>query len=262
MRSVWSIFKFVAIDNFKSAWSLGYALFIAASTFGLIYFTGSFSRAVVSLMNIVILIVPLVSCLMMAMYYFNKSDFLTLLLAQPIRREHAFLGMYFGVLIPLNAALIIGLGLGFIGGLQQGADLQPLLLLLVVGLLLSGIFSAVALFICTVTRDRLRGIGIALVLWLFMAVIYDGLMLAYFIVFAEYPIEQHAIVFSLLNPIDLGRIMVMLHLDISALLGYSGAVFQKFFGSTGGAVSAALAMCVWWIAPLLLVLRAARKKDF
>lgn len=38
------------------------------------------------------------------------------------------------------------------------------------------------------------------------------------------------IVLSALNPIDLGRILVLLKMDVAALLGYTGAVFRQFLG--------------------------------
>ena len=112
------------------------------------------------------------------------------------------------------------------------------------------------------SRDKLKGVGLALFTWLFLAVIYDGLMLMYFIVFSEYPIEQHAIVLCLLNPIDLSRIFIMLQLDISALMGYSGAVFQKFFGTGMGMTVSLLALATWIVIPILGLLAIARKKDY
>jgi hypothetical protein len=39
------------------------------------------------------------------------------------------------------------------------------------------------------------------------------------------------IILSALNPIDLGRILFLMKFDIAALMGYTGAVFQRFFGS-------------------------------
>ena len=262
MKAVWSIFKFVFIDNLRSVWSIAYMLFFTISTYALIYFTGSFTRSMVSIMNIVILIAPLVSTMMTSMYYFNKTDFLYLLLAQPVKRSHAFLGMYLGIAVTLSLSVGLGLALGMLIG--QGSLQNPALLITMisVGVLLSLIFSGLALFICVASRDKLKGIGLALFTWLFMAVIYDGLMLMYFIVFSEYPIEQHAIFLSLLNPIDLSRIFIMLHLDISALMGYSGAVFQKFFGTGIGMFVSILALLSWIVLPILALVAKARKKDY
>lgn len=262
MKTVWSIFKFVFLDNLRSIWAIAYLLFMALSTYALIYFTGSFSRAMVSIMNIVILIAPLVSTMMTSMYYFNKTDFLYLLLAQPVKRAHVFLGMYLGIAVTLSLAAGAGLGLGMLLSASQVEGTSVLLNLILSGVLLSLIFSSLSLLISVASRDKLKGIGLALFVWLFMAVIYDGLMLMYFIVFSEYPIEQHAIALSLFNPIDLCRIFIMLHLDISALMGYSGAVFQQFFGTGMGMAISLATLVLWIVLPLWGMIAKAKKKDY
>jgi Cu-processing system permease protein len=66
----------------------------------------------------------------------------------------------------------------------------------------------------------------------------------------------------LLNPIDLGRVLVLLDLDLSAMMGYTGAVFRRFFGGTLGAGVALGALALWVAAPLGLAARGFRRKDF
>ncbi|MCC6570788.1 MAG: ABC transporter permease, partial [Chitinophagales bacterium] len=66
---------------------------------------------------------------------------------------------------------------------------------------------------------------------------------------------------SALNPIDLGRILILLRLDESALMGYTGAVFKDFFGTTIG-TSIAFATLVLWIAiPVMISTRKFNRKD-
>jgi Cu-processing system permease protein len=95
-----------------------------------------------------------------------------------------------------------------------------------------------------------------------MAVIYDGLFLLLVISFNDYPLEKVVLFTTLLNPVDLSRILILLELDISALMGYTGAVFNKFFGSNLGMAMAFSSLTVWLIAPVWYMLRLARKKDF
>lgn len=45
----------------------------------------------------------------------------------------------------------------------------------------------------------------------------------------DYPLEKATLTLVLLNPVDLGRILMLMQLDISALMGYTGAFFQQFF---------------------------------
>lgn len=262
MGTIRSIFSFVFLDNLKSAWAIAYLLFYAVTAYSLIYFTGSFSRSFASLMNVVILITPLVSTMMASMYYFNKTDFIYLLLSQPVKRSHTFIGIFLGIAVMHSLAVGTGLSIGILLANPQVESPAVLYILILSGILLSFIFTSIALFICVRSRDKLRGIGIAMGCWLFLAVIYDGLLLMYFIIFSEYPIEEHAIVLSTFNPIDLARIFVMLKLDDAALMGYTGAVFSKFYGSGTGVLVSIGAMFMWIIVPLLGLIRVGNRKDF
>jgi Cu-processing system permease protein len=95
-----------------------------------------------------------------------------------------------------------------------------------------------------------------------MAVIYDGLFLLSLIVFEEYPLDTFSLVATMLNPIDLSRILILLKLDISALLGYTGAVFKSFFGTGWGFLLSMAMLCCWTGIPVWWLVRNAKKKDF
>ena len=98
--------------------------------------------------------------------------------------------------------------------------------------------------------------------WLFLAVIYDGILLLLFMFFEHYPLDRFALVMTLFNPVDLSRVLIMLQLDISALMGYTGAVFRKFLGTATGMAIAYTALTLWIILPVLGFLRLAGRKDF
>ena len=99
-------------------------------------------------------------------------------------------------------------------------------------------------------------------MWLFLAVIYDGLFLISLIVFNEYPLDKASLLVTMFNPIDLSRILILLKLDISALLGYTGAVFKKFFGTNFGLFISLFVMILWVVLPVWRINRKLRKKDF
>jgi Cu-processing system permease protein len=69
------------------------------------------------------------------------------------------------------------------------------------------------------------------------------------------------VVMSGLNPIDLGRILILLKMDISALMGYSGAIFRDSFGSGTGFMIALLVMIAWILIPAWFSLRKFSRKD-
>jgi Cu-processing system permease protein len=64
------------------------------------------------------------------------------------------------------------------------------------------------------------------------------------------------------NPIDLARIMITMNLDISALMGYTGAVFKNFFGTSTGMMASFGMLFVWIVVPILLMMRKLNRKDF
>ena len=142
------------------------------------------------------------------------------------------------------------------------AEISNFLTLLMAGSFLTFIFVGIAYFATILNNDRIRGFGLAIFIWLFMAVIYDGLILLTMVFFKDYPLEKAAIFMSLLNPIDLSRILIMLKLDIAALLGYTGAVFKNFFGTGFGLAFTSLSLVFWILLPILLMLRYLKKKDF
>jgi Cu-processing system permease protein len=214
-------------------------------------------------MNIIIILVPLIGTIFGVMYYYNSKEFTELLLAQPVKRSSIFIGQYLGVALSLSMSLIIGLGIPFaLYGLFQSNEIWDFLLLLVTGAFLTLIFTALAFNIALYNENKIKGFSYAILLWLFMAVIYDGLFLMSLILLESYPLDTLSIGTTMFNPIDLSRILILLKLDISALLGYTGAVFQKFFGTGFGLVLSISVLSLWVILPVLNIYRKSRKKDF
>ncbi len=179
------------------------------------------------------------------------------MLAQPLRRSDIFLGQYLGVAVSLCIAFGVGVGIPVLlyEGTLRGA------MLVGCGLLLTLAFVSMAFLATVLSRDKARGIGIALLLWFFCTILYDGLVLMGMFAFSDYPLEKVIIGMTFLNPVDLARIAMLLQLDAAALMGYTGALFQHFFGSVLGGGLAVLAMLAWVAGPLWAAVRIFRKKD-
>ena len=64
-----------------------------------------------------------------------------------------------------------------------------------------------------------------------------------------------------LSPIDLARIQILLHLDVSTMMGYTGAIFKDFFGTTVGLVISFLLLCLWIFVPYIISLVKFKHKD-
>jgi Cu-processing system permease protein len=247
----------------RSRWSYVYFLFYLLLGIVLLFLNNDLSKAVITFMNVIIMLVPLIGTIFGVMYYYDSKEFTELLLAQPIRRSHIFLGQYFGVALSLSMSLILGLGLPFIFyGIFKSNAIWDFALLLVTGAFLTLIFTALAFNIALANENKIKGFGYAILLWLFMAVIYDGVFLLSLVMFNDYPLDKFSLIASMFNPIDLSRILILLKLDISALLGYTGAVFQKFFGTSQGLIISIFVLSLWVIISTYNIFRISRKKDF
>lgn len=247
----------------RSRWLLGYAALLFAMSTLLLWFGGSGARALLSLVNVVLLLLPLVSVVFGTLYVYNAREFIELLLAQPVSRGAVYIGLYGGLAIPLCLALVLGVGAPLaIEAIRDPTVVRPLVLLVLVGTLLTLVFTAFALCVAVLVEERSRGFGAALLVWLGCTVIYDGLILLVLTVFRDYPLETPVLVLTFLNPIDLGRVVLLLTFDVALLMGYTGTVFARMFGHPGGLAAAMLMLAVCAAVPFWAGYRWFRRKDF
>jgi Cu-processing system permease protein len=263
MKVTAKIARYEIRDVIRSRWLIGYTLFFLLITDALFRFGGGGEKALLSLVNVVLLLIPLVAIVFSTVYLYAAREFIELLLAQPIKRRQVFTGLYIGLTLPLSLGFVAAVCIPFI--LHRGvSNAQPgtFAALLLAGIALTFIFTALAFLIVARTEDRMKGLGLAVALWLFLAVLYDGLVLLLISVLADHSIEQLLLGLMVANPMDLARVALLLQFDVAALLGYTGAVMQKFFGRSMGVAVTSLALAIWVLAPLLGGMRAFQKKDF
>jgi Cu-processing system permease protein len=257
------ILKYSFYDLMRSRWSYVYFLFYLALGFVLLFLNNDLSKAVITLMNVIIVLVPLISTIFGVMYFYNSKEFTELLLAQPLKRSSIFLGQYLGVAGSLTLSLVLGLGIPFVlYGLFKSDAIWDFSLLLITGAFLTFIFAALAFNIAISNENKIKGFGYAVLLWLFLAVIYDGLFLMSLILFEEYPLDSFSLAAIMFNPIDLSRTLILLKLDISALLGYTGAIFKQFFGTYTGLTVSITTLILWTVLPIWRLAYKAKRKDF
>ncbi|MDE3742592.1 ABC transporter permease [Maribacter polysaccharolyticus] len=257
------ILKYSFYDLMRSRWSYVYFLFYLALGFVLLFLNHDLSKAVITLMNVIIILVPLISTIFGVMYFYNSKEFTELLLAQPLKRSSIFLGQYFGVAGSLTLSLVLGLGVPFmLYGLFRSDVIWDFSLLLVTGAFLTMIFTVLAFNIALANENKIKGFGYSVLMWLFLAVIYDGLFLLSLIIFEEYPLDSFSLAATTFNPIDLSRTLILLKLDISALLGYTGAVFKSYFGTDLGLFLSLGMLVLWTVLPIWLLTYKSKRKDF
>ncbi len=251
------ILKYVAIDILKNKIVIAYTIMLALFSWSAFSLEDNSSKGLLTVLNIVLLTVPLVSVLFSTIYVYNSNEFIELLVSHPVKRSMIWKALFIGLSLSLVTAYVIGVGIP----LLIFADWATGLIMILSGALLSVIFVAIAFLSCIVTRDKAKGIGVSIMLWLYFALLFDGLVLFLFFQFADYPIEKVVVFLSALSPIDLCRILILLRLDVSAMMGYTGAIFKNFFGNNIGLVFSFSLLALWIIVPFFFSLRKFKKKD-
>lgn len=251
------ISKYVLYDILKNKIIIGLTILLFIISMSLFRLEENENKALLSLLNIVLIVLPLVSLVFATIHYYNSYEFIELMLSQPVSRGRILLSEFTGVSLSLLCSFWIGVGIPvfFYSFSNTGMSL------LFTGSCLILIFTSLAFLSSVSSRDKARGIGAALLLWFYFSLLYDGLILMILFAFSDYPLEKITLILSALNPIDLGRIFIMLKMDISALMGYTGALYKDFFGSTSGMLFTSAIMIIWIAVPLWLATRKFKKKD-
>ena len=251
------IVKYVLYDILQNRIVIGYTVLLMAVSMGLFNLGGDPTKGIVSLLNVVLIIVPLVSIVFATIHFYNASEFIEVLAAQPIKRSLIIWSMFLGLAAAMQLAVLLGIGIPVA---LYAPSLTGLALVLVAGGL-SVSFVSIALLASVFTRDKARGIGATLLLWFYFALLYDALVLFLMFSFADYPLEKAMLVVISFNPIDLARVVVLLQMDISALMGYTGALFREFLGTGWGIAFACGILLLWIFIPIGVAVRIFRKKD-
>jgi Cu-processing system permease protein len=251
------ILKYVFLDIVKNKFVVIFSMVLALFSFTTFSLEDNTAKGLLTMLNIIQMVVPLVAVLFSTTYIYNSSEFVELLVSQPIKRGKIWWSLFLGLSLSLSMAFVIGVGLA----LFIFVEWNKALVMLVSGVLLTTIFVAIAFVSAVFTRDKAKGIGLSIFLWLYFALLFDGLLLMLVYQFADYPIEKIMVGVTTLNPIDLSRILILLQLDVSAMMGYTGAVFKNFFGTGTGMVLSLMVLVLWTLVPFWISLKKFKNKD-
>ena len=249
--------KYIIADILRSRIVIAYTLVLLAISLSVFAIEDNPAKGILSLLNIVLFIVPLVSIIFSTIYIYNSSEFIELLVSQPLQRKTIWLSMFAGLAMSLSLSFVAGAGIAILiyAGSVTG------LIMIASGILLSVIFVAISLLASVKIRDKAKGIGVAIMLWLYFAMLFDTLVLFLLFQFSDYPIEKGMVALTALNPVDLSRVLILLRIDVSAMMGYTGAVFRQFFGSGSGMLVALAVMLLWIVVPLRITTTRFKNKD-
>ena len=251
------IIKFIVLDILKNKIVLVYTIILSILSWSVFSLEYNITKCLLTLLNVILLTVPLVSVVFSTIYIYNSSEFIELLLSQPIKRSKIWWSLFFGLSASLLLSFFIGTGIPILFYAPPDVGL----IMLLVGFFITTVFVAIAFLSSIITRDKAKGIGIAIMLWLFFALLFDGLVLFVLFQFSDYPIEKIMVAITAFNPIDLARILILLHMDVSAMMGYTGAIFKDFFGTSLGIAFAFFILFLWIIIPFWISLLKFKRKD-
>lgn len=257
------VFRYSFYEMIRSRWAYFYTGFYLLATITFQVMSFDLAKTLISMTNICLVITPLIGILFGSTYYYNSKEFILLLLSKPLSRWKIILSIYMGLALTLCTSVLVGVGLPLLAfGVIGSESFIIYLLLLGASCLLSVIFSLLAFWIAMRFNDKVKGLSINILVWLFFAVIYDGLILLLLFFFKDYPLDKATIAVVLLNPIDLARILIIMHIDVSAMMGYTGAVLSRFLGEVQGMIIIFLALSVWTLLPLWGLRKLCMNKDF
>lgn len=251
------IVKYVLVDILRNKIVSIYTLLLFLISVGVFQLDDTVSKGLLSLLNLLLFIVPLVSLLFSTIYLYNSAEFIELLVSQPIPRKSIWTSLYTGISGSLVVSFLVGVGVPILLYSSNPTGY----IMVVTGCLLTFAFVSIAFLAAVTTRDKARGIGTSIFLWLYFALLFDGLVLFLLFQLEEYPLEKIMIILSSLNPIDLSRILVLLKMDVSVLMGYTGAVFNDYFGTRLGLITAFILLALWSAVPFLISLKKFNTKD-
>ncbi len=214
----------------------------------------SYSRTAASLINLVLLFVPLIGLTLGATNLVGDKETgaLTYLLSQPVNRVEVLLGKYAGICGALLATLTLGFGVaGIVLALQGTArDAGEFVFTVVLAFLLALAMLSIGFLLSTLAQTTATALGAALFAWLLLVFIGDlGIMGT--AVATRMPVES-LFFLTILNPLQLYRIAsiqtIQAHLEV---LGPAGLYATNELGNLLMPVLLA-GMSVWIISPLVL----------
>jgi Cu-processing system permease protein len=230
-------------DARRNRWFLLYAIAFAGLSLALAwlalsgagnYGLAGFGRTSASLINLVLLIVPLMGLTLGALSLAGEREKGTLfyLMAQPLNQLELLLGKFSGMALALMAALGLGFGLTglLIAANGGGTEISTYVVLLILSCLLAVASLSLGFLISASVTRSATAVGLALFLWLLL-VFFGDLGLMGTAVVLQLNVNQ-LFAAALANPLQLFKLASILNLRNNLeVLGPAGVYAFRTYGS-------------------------------
>lgn len=231
------------LASLRNKWFLIYSIIFTVLSLGLsliglsgleVYGVSGFGRTTASLINMIILFVPLMGLTLgaMSIAYERERGTLLYILAQPVSYFEVLMGKYFGLALSILGSLVLGFGLsGFIIAFKGGtADISGYILFILLTFLLALVSLSIGMFISGYLRKYDTALGVSIFIWLFLVIFSDlGIIGTSFLVNLD--INQ-IFLLTLLNPVQVFKLSAIFSFrDNLEILGPVGIYAVRNFGS-------------------------------
>jgi Cu-processing system permease protein len=224
-----------------------------------------FARTAASLVQLVLLIVPLTALTFGALALLPERGAAEMLFAQPVSRARILAGRYLGVFASLAAAQAIGFGLaGLVLHRQSGqTGLGAFVVVVTVSLALTAVFLSIAAMLAQArAARRARVLALALVVWFVAVVLYDVGVLGIASLLRSGTASRLLITAVLVNPADAARTVALMAIEGTAAFGAASLALLRFTGGAGAAILlASMSLLAWAVVPLLIAARRLARAD-
>jgi Cu-processing system permease protein len=224
-----------------------------------------FSRTAVSLVQVVLLLVPLAALVFGGLALTPDRGAAELIYSQPVPRGAILIGRMLGVWLALAAAELIGFGAaGLVVQSQAGIDgIGRYGALVGMSVVITGIFLGLAALVAALSPGRrTRVLAVALVIWFVTVMLFDVAALGIASLLRSGSASRLLITATLINPVDAARTGALLAIDGTAAFGAASLALLRFTGGiTGAAALIITSLMAWLCAPPWLAARALNRSD-
>jgi Cu-processing system permease protein len=246
------------------------ALSLAVAVSGYVLSGGSgfqdFARTAVSLVQLVLLMVPLTALLLGVLTLGSERGNAELLFSQPVGRGTILVGRVLGIFEALVGAQAVGFGAAGLVIYAQAGDegLPGFIAVGAASVVLTAICLGLAAFITAgnIGRRRSRALALALVTWLVMVVLFDLGALGLASLLRSGAASRLLITAAIVNPVDAIRTAALLTIEGTAAFGSASLALLRFAGGAfrAGALLAC-SLALWVVLPLVLAARRLSRAE-
>lgn len=246
------------------------ALSLAVAVSGYVLSGGSgvqdFARTAASLVQLVILLVPLTALLLGVLVLASDRGNAELLFSQPVSRATILVGRVLGLFQALVSAQALGFGAaGLVIYSRAGEEgVSGFLVVVAASVVLTAVCLGIAALISAgnLGRRRSRALAVALVVWLVLVVLIDLAALGVASLLRSGTASRLLMTTAIVNPVDAVRTAALLAVEGTAAFGSASLALLRF---AGGPVRAGFllagSLVFWLVVPLLLASRRLSRAD-